>query len=86
MCAAVAGHAWTPLIGGMPLTVSVGADRALATDTQSSLLARVDRNLYAAKSSGRNRVVVEGSWPSPAPEVADLRPGVSEGEVGDTRA
>ncbi|HEX4610527.1 MAG TPA: GGDEF domain-containing protein [Urbifossiella sp.] len=41
-----------------PLTVSIGvAAVAGVKDTAAELLARVDRNLYAAKRGGRNRVV-----------------------------
>lgn len=57
MRAAVEVHAWRSFIGDLRLTVSVGAVTALATDTPSYLLTRVDRYLYAAKRAGRNRVV-----------------------------
>lgn len=56
---AVDQHAWRPIIGDLPLTVSVGATAAAAHDTATELLARADRNLYAAKKAGRNRVVVD---------------------------
>jgi diguanylate cyclase (GGDEF)-like protein len=67
LCAAVANHTWSPLIGGLVLTVSVGATAAQPLDTQSSLLARADYNLYAAKSAGRNRVVVDEPSPVAPP-------------------
>ena len=54
--AAVEGHAWERIVGDLRLTVSVGAAMAYATDTPTALLARSDRNLYAAKKAGRNRV------------------------------
>jgi diguanylate cyclase (GGDEF)-like protein len=56
---AVAGHDWRPLLGDMRLTVSIGACAAMKRDTQSTLLARADHNLYAAKAAGRNRVVLD---------------------------
>ena len=55
--AAVEGHAWERIVGDLRLTVSVGAAMAYATDTPTALLTRSDRNLYAAKKAGRNRVV-----------------------------
>jgi len=42
----------------IPVTVSLGVAPAIAdTDTVDSLVARADARLYAAKESGRNRVV-----------------------------
>lgn len=59
MCAAVAKHDWSFLVGKLPVTVSIGASAARPRDTQSILLARADHNLYAAKAAGRNRVVAD---------------------------
>ena len=56
---AVARHDWRPLLGNLTLTVSLGASAAIRRDTQSTLLARADHNLYSAKAAGRNRVVVD---------------------------
>jgi diguanylate cyclase (GGDEF)-like protein len=56
---AIARHHWRPMIGSLPLTVSIGAAIAQPRDTPSTLLGRADHNLYAAKSAGRNRVIVE---------------------------
>ena len=62
--AAVADHQWSPLIGHLSLTVSIGATMALLGDSQSTILARADRNLYVAKAAGRNRVVADDGAPS----------------------
>ena len=56
---AVASHSWTAPIGHLGLTISIGASAAVNRDSQSTLLARADRNLYAAKAAGRNRVVFD---------------------------
>ncbi|MBF0220509.1 MAG: diguanylate cyclase, partial [Gammaproteobacteria bacterium] len=37
-------------------TVSIGVDTAQLDDSAESLLERVDKGLYCAKNSGRNRV------------------------------
>ncbi len=55
----VAAHDWSPLIGDLSLTVSIGASAATPGDTASAILARADRNLYAAKAAGRNHVVLD---------------------------
>ncbi|BFU43994.1 diguanylate cyclase [Krasilnikovia sp. MM14-A1004] len=55
----IRNHDWRPVTGDLPVTVSMGSTTtAGATDlTQSGLLADADRNLYAAKHAGRDRVV-----------------------------
>ena len=56
---AVRGHAWDEMTHGLGVTVSIGvAGRAEAdARTQPGLLSTADRNLYAAKHGGRDRVV-----------------------------
>jgi diguanylate cyclase (GGDEF)-like protein len=52
---AVRGHDWHAVTGGLPVTVSVGV--ASLTETgHHGLLSTADRNLYAAKHGGRDRV------------------------------
>jgi two-component system, cell cycle response regulator len=45
--------------GSVPVTVSIGAARAAGTATPGELLGRADAHLYAAKRSGRDRVVTD---------------------------
>ncbi|GAB1693391.1 diguanylate cyclase [Krasilnikovia sp. M28-CT-15] len=56
---AVGGHGWQDLTGELPVTVSIGVAGVNETSppSQSAALSAADRNLYAAKHSGRNRVV-----------------------------
>ena len=54
--AAVADHPWRPIVGDLPVTVSVGAAAVEPGSTQASLLAAADACLYEAKRAGRNRV------------------------------
>ena len=55
--AAVQRHDWANLVGDMPITVSIGFSSCTGGRiTSSALLSQADRNLYAAKRSGRNRV------------------------------
>ena len=63
VCGAVATHEWSPLIGDLPVRVSIGASAAAPGDTQLTLLARADHHLDAAKAGGRNRVVVGDEAP-----------------------
>ena len=55
----IASHAWSPITGDLPVTVSIGGLSAVPGDgdTQTQLLAEADRRLYAAKRAGRDRVV-----------------------------
>jgi diguanylate cyclase (GGDEF)-like protein len=57
---AVAGYSWRDITGDLPVTVSVGLATSNGTQddvTQAALVADADRALYAAKHSGRNRVM-----------------------------
>jgi diguanylate cyclase (GGDEF)-like protein len=55
---ALRAHPWEPLVGTMTVRASIGTTTvAGGQETQATLLARADRNLYAAKRSGRDRVV-----------------------------
>ena len=67
----IEGHGWRDLVGNLPVSVSIGVTVAMSQDGQSELLARADRSLYAAKRSGRNRVVVDRGTGRPRP----YRPG-----------
>lgn len=53
-------HAWAGLIGELAITASIGVTTVTAgRATGSALLAHADRNLYAAKRSGRDRVIAD---------------------------
>jgi diguanylate cyclase (GGDEF)-like protein len=52
----VADHPWHQAVGDLPVTTSIGAAGVVPGDTQPTLLARADTQLYAAKRAGRNRV------------------------------
>jgi diguanylate cyclase (GGDEF)-like protein len=56
---AIGTHAWDDITHGVPVTVSIGVAGLLdaVAPTQPGLLSTADRNLYAAKHGGRDRVV-----------------------------
>ncbi|GII25725.1 GGDEF domain-containing protein [Planosporangium mesophilum] len=57
---AISGHDWWPVTGGIPVATSIGVTTVTGgRSTPSALLAHADRNLYAAKRAGRNRVVAD---------------------------
>jgi two-component system, cell cycle response regulator len=64
---AIRTHPWAEVTGSVPVTVSIGAARSAgaAGTTPGELLGRADAHLYAAKRSGRDRVVTDSG--------ADLR-------------
>lgn len=61
-----------PALGGSTMTASFGVTENQPGDTASTIIARADRALLTAKSSGRNRVVQLGAGQDPdAPRQAD---------------
>ena len=50
-------HSWTASGGDLTVTASIGVTTTNSALPTSALLSNADRNLYAAKRSGRNRVV-----------------------------
>ena len=55
---AIATMAWDGVMHGEVVTASVGVTaRQAGRASQAALLGQADRNLYAAKHQGRNRVV-----------------------------
>jgi two-component system cell cycle response regulator len=53
----VAGTDWAPVTGGLPVTCSIGVTTVTGPGpTAASAPAAADRNLYAAKRAGRDRV------------------------------
>ncbi len=58
--AATAEQAWGQVAAGLRVSVSIGVAAAVETATVPELFALADRRLYAAKFSGRDRVVSAG--------------------------
>jgi two-component system cell cycle response regulator len=56
----IRAHGWEPITGALPVTTSIGVTTAPdGRSTPSALLSQADRNLYAAKRGGRDRVVTD---------------------------
>jgi diguanylate cyclase (GGDEF)-like protein len=54
---AIAQHNWSAIHPSLSLTISIGVTADTSVPTHDRMLAAADRNLYAAKAAGRNRVV-----------------------------
>jgi diguanylate cyclase (GGDEF)-like protein len=55
-------HPWRSVTGDVPVTASIGVTTVGdGKSTPSALLSQADRNLYAAKRTGRNRVVADAA-------------------------
>ena len=53
-------HAWQPVTGSLAVTTSIGVTTAPdGRATVAALLSQADRNLYAAKRAGRDRVIAD---------------------------
>ncbi|MBY3237395.1 GGDEF domain-containing protein [Rhizobium laguerreae] len=48
---------WSEICNGLHVTISIGVAGTLSAKSPNEILAIADQNLYAAKKSGRNRVV-----------------------------
>jgi two-component system cell cycle response regulator len=56
----VRAYAWGPITGRLPVTTSIGVTTVTgAGPTLAAVLSQADRNLYAAKRAGRDRVVAD---------------------------
>jgi diguanylate cyclase (GGDEF)-like protein len=82
---AVGAHNWDELTRGLPVTVSIGvaASNKTAVTGQLALLSEADRNLYAAKDGGRDRVEAGNGALWPRPRVAEPDAAPLEAADGD---
>lgn len=61
LCELIRTSNWSPIIGELSVTASIGISTAVAGHTtRAALFAEADRRLYLAKSRGRNCVVATG--------------------------
>ena len=61
----IASYPWGQIAAGLTVTVSLGVTMRRPSDSAITLLARADACLYAAKTAGRNRVMVDASGEPP---------------------